>query len=147
MWALAAVVLVVVIGGLLRWLVMQQYNVGEEGGQVAIFQGIQGGVLGFQLHSTYETTEIKVTDLQEDARTRVQQGIQQGGLAEAQQTVDRLRTREMLPICAPPVPQTPVPSPNPQAPGAQPPGTPAGTPATLTSPEPQETNTPCRTVS
>jgi protein phosphatase len=149
--ARAVVVLLVVVGvllvgiaGLVRMWVMQQYYVAVENERVAIFQGVQGGVLGVPLHSRVELTDIKITDLQEDARSSVREGIQVGdGLSGAQRTVERLRGGNMLPVCPEPVTAPPAP-----APGAQPGAAPARTPAVETpvpseQPEPGKT---CRTV-
>ncbi|MGI8817339.1 MAG: PP2C family protein-serine/threonine phosphatase [Pseudonocardia sp.] len=140
-WVLAVVAaaLLVAVGGLIRWVVLQQYYVGDESGQVAIFQGIKGAVLGIQLHNVHETTEIQLNELQEDARNGVQQGVQVDGLPGAHAMVARLRTEKMLPGCAPaalqdvsqpppallgvspPRPAPGVPPPPPALPGVSPP--------------------------
>jgi protein phosphatase len=155
-FAALAVIAMVVIVGLIRWLVLQQYYVGEQrgehGGRVAIYQGIQGGVLGLQLHGLYETTDLKVDDLQEDARAQVQEGIRSDDLPDARATVNLLRGK-LLPECPKPVPPVPAQTPGAQTPGAQTPGVsqsgtqvePAATPTPIT-PTPLESNSPCRTV-
>jgi protein phosphatase len=110
---LAALVVLIGAGALARLWVLQQYYVGVNGDQVAIYQGVRGSVLGIPLQSLREgscpvgavgCTEIKLEDLQETARSAVRDGIISGnGLADARATVDRLR-RQMLPPCpaAPP---------------------------------------------
>jgi protein phosphatase len=130
--------------------VMQQYYVGvESAGQVAIFQGVEGHVLGLPLHNVQETTDLRLTDLQEDARSQLADGMQSGGLSGAHDIVDRLRSREMLPVCtpentgkvAPAVPSVPrgINSDNAADPGNTPDMTP--TPST-----PLEPNKTCRTL-
>lgn len=142
-WAVVAVVLLAAAAGLIRWLVLQQYYVAEYGGgqdsTVAIYQGIQGGVLGIQLNGLYETTDLRTDDLQEDARAQVQEGVRSEGLQDARDTVARLRTK-LLPECP-----KPVPAPAPQIDPA------TGQPVEGAAPAPNEStqlesNSPCRTV-
>src|SRR5919106_1066214 len=65
-----AVVAVLVAGGLLgRMLVMQEYYVSADAGQVVIFQGLPGEVLGVPLHSVAERTDIALDDLPETERS------------------------------------------------------------------------------
>jgi protein phosphatase len=149
--ALAALAVLAVGAAALVWMwVMQQYYVGvESAGQVAIFQGVEGHVLGLPLHNVQETTDLRLTDLQEDARSQLADGMQSGGLSGAHDIVDRLRSREMLPVCtpentgkvAPAVPSVPrgINSDNAADPGNTPDMTP--TPST-----PLEPNKTCRTL-
>jgi serine/threonine protein phosphatase PrpC len=114
---LAALVVLIGAGALARLWVLQQYYVGVNGDQVAIYQGVRGSVLGIPLQSLREgscpvgavgCTEIKLEDLQETARSAVRDGIISGnGLADARATVDRLR-RQMLPPCPAAPPAIPV---------------------------------------
>jgi protein phosphatase len=141
--ALAALAVLAVGAGALVWMwVMQQYYVGvESSGQVAIFQGVEGHILDLPLHNVQETTDLKLTDLQEDARSQLSDGMQSGGLAGAHDIVDRLRTREMLPVCTPE--NTGKVAPPPPAP-VVPPGIASDTtPTPLTPLEPNKT---CRTL-
>jgi serine/threonine protein phosphatase PrpC len=107
--AVVAVLAVLVAGGLLgRMLVMQQYYVGADAGQVVIFQGVHGDVLGLPLHSVAERTEIALDDLPETERSQVRDGIPtDNGLVGARGLVERLRDR-MLEPCPPPPPPQPV---------------------------------------
>jgi protein phosphatase len=145
--ALAALAVLAVAAAALVWMwVMQQYYVGVEGsGRVAIFQGVEGHFLGLPLHNVQETTDLKLTDLQEDARSQLADGMQSGGLSGAHDIVDRLRTREMLPVCTPEntgkvAPAPPVPS--------VPPGINSDNAAdtTPTPSTPLEPNKTCRTL-
>jgi len=142
-WAVVAVVLLAAAAGLIRWLVMQQYFVAEYGAgsesTVAVYQGIQGAVLGLKLNDLYETSDLRTDDLQEDARAQVQEGVRSEGLQDARDTVARLRTK-LLPECPKPVP-TPAAQIDPAT------GRPveSATPAP-NEPTPLESNSPCRTV-
>ena len=104
-------VLIVVVGGLAlgRLFVMQQYFVGADNDQVVVFQGVRGKVLGIAMQSVREgscphgltgCTPIRLQDLQEDARSLVHNGIQSNdGLRGAEQTIRRLRSTKLLPLC------------------------------------------------
>jgi protein phosphatase len=107
--AVVAVLAVLVAGGLLgRMLVMQEYYVSADAGQVVIFQGVPGEVLGVPLHSVAERTDIALDDLPETERSQVRDGIPtENGLVGARGLVDRLRDR-MLEPCPPPQPPQPV---------------------------------------
>jgi serine/threonine protein phosphatase PrpC len=129
MVVLAALIVLAGAAVLARLWVMQQYYVGASGDRLVIYQGVRGSVLGVPLQNVREGScparamdceELKLTDLQETARSAVRDGIISGdGLAGARATVRRLRTDEMLPPC--PTPQSVTP---PQAPIASPGSTP-----------------------
>jgi PPM family protein phosphatase len=120
---LAVTALVLLIGGgaLARLWVLDQYYVGLDSEQVAIFQGVRGDVLGIPLHQLAEHTTIALDDLPESDRGLVQAGIQSTtGLPGARNVVDKLQQR-LLPPCpvTPPVTAPPVvlsPTPDPLAP-------------------------------
>jgi serine/threonine protein phosphatase PrpC len=127
------VVLALLVGGglLARMWVMQQYFVGADGEDVAIFQGVRGDVLGVPLNSVAERTDIALADLPETERSQVRDGIiTDNGLTGARGLVERLRDRMLEPCPLPqpePQPQLP-PQPEQQAqpeqqpqPGQQPP--------------------------
>lgn len=110
--AAALAVLVVLVGGgaLARVWVLQQYYVGADAEQVAIFQGVRGDVLGIALNQVAERSDIALDDLPETERSQVSDGIvATEGLTGARGLLDRLRDR-MLPLCLPPaVAVTPAP--------------------------------------
>jgi PPM family protein phosphatase len=149
--AVVAVLAVLAAGGFLaRMWVMQQYYVGADGEQVAIFQGVRGDVLGLPLSSVAERTDIGLDDLPQTERSQVRDGIiTDNGLSGAHQLVERLRGR-MLEPC--PLPQ----SSEPVQPPAQPPAQP-GVEPTVQPPPPVDTTplptpepvpgTTCRSVS
>jgi protein phosphatase len=111
---LAAAALVVLVGGgaLARLWVLQQYFVGVESDQVAIFQGVRGDVLGIPLHQVAEETDVALQDLPESERSLIRDGITSNdGIEGARSVVERLRNR-MLPPCPPVLPgATQVPPP------------------------------------
>jgi protein phosphatase len=67
-----------------------QYYVGERDGVVTIFRGVQADVPGFQLSHPYETTDVKVGDLDAYTARSVESGIGAGSLDDAERTVQRL---------------------------------------------------------
>ncbi len=67
-----------------------QYYVGEQDGVVTIFRGVQGDVPGIDLSHPYETTNVKVNELDEFTARSVEGGIGAGSLDEAERTVRRL---------------------------------------------------------
>ncbi|SDH56995.1 protein phosphatase [Lentzea fradiae] len=99
---------VVAVGGKL-WLNTQYYVGATEEGQVAIFRGLNGSVLGFKLSSKVEDscppgstgcTPITLQDLQEAGRKTITAGIRSdNGLDGARAAVRLLRTEHMLPLC------------------------------------------------
>jgi len=108
----AIVALAMVLAGTLagRVLLFRYYYVGESAGQVVIYRGLKGTVLGVPLHQVYETAcpapteagceEIPLTDLQQTAQLRVRDGFAEvGSLEQARADVRRLRTEQMLPPC------------------------------------------------
>lgn len=72
------------------WWTQQQYFVAEHEGNVAVFRGVDG-IPG--LSSVYETSDLPVADLQEDARRSVEEGIGATDLDDATATVERLGQR------------------------------------------------------
>ncbi len=108
---------------------------GVSNGQVAVFRGVDGSVLGLQLSSVQEGScepglngcmPLEVDDLVPSARAQVVAGIQAGTLDDARGVITRL-TGQMLPPC-------PSPEPAPLPPGSTfstaPSGT-AGSPSSL----------------
>jgi protein phosphatase len=67
-----------------------QYYVGEQDGVVTIFRGVQGDVPGIDLSHPYETTNVRVDELDEFTARSVEGGIGAGSLDEAERTVQRL---------------------------------------------------------
>ncbi len=157
---IAAVVLGVLIvlgaaGALARLWVMQQYYVGANDSQVAIFQGVRGNVLGLPLHQLAETTDLTLDELTESDRNAVGDGIiAADGLEGARRLVSRLRDRMLKPCpvisatTTPAAPKPPAAVPNPAQPAA--PGAAQPSPTPGTTPLPQASAIPgvtCRPVS
>ncbi len=135
-------VLAVLVGGgaLARMWVLQQYYVGADVEQVAIFQGVRGEVLGLPLHRVEERTDIALNDLPETERSSVRDGIiTSEGLDGARGLVTRLRDRMLAP-CPVVMPESSV-----AAPGVDPALPPPDT-TPLPTPAPQPGTT-CRSVS
>lgn len=135
---LAVAALVVLIGGglLARLWVLQQYYVGVDSGQVVIFQGVSGDVLGVPLHQVTQETDLALGDLPISERSVVEAGIvSSDGLDGARNVVDRLRNRQ-LPVCpavqVTPPPVVPVQPTQPVLPTTQPPVPNGGQPGVTT---------------
>ena len=72
-----------------RWT-QTHYYVGDDGGYVAIYRGVQQSVGPIRLSSLYEKTTIAVSDLSPFNRGQVLSTISENDLAAARQVVDRL---------------------------------------------------------
>jgi protein phosphatase len=129
-----AVLAVLAGGGVLAgtW-VLQQYYVGAADGQVAIYQGVRGNVLGLPLQRVAEKTEIALTDLPETTRSSVEDGllVPEGGLDGARERVAMLRGAMLVPCPAPEQAQPPA--------GAPPGALPLPTPTQQEAPQPGAT--------
>jgi protein phosphatase len=107
------IVLIVLGGGAFgtRYWVLSQYYVGSDSStsEIAIFQGVRGSVLGVALNREVQGScspgagascePIKLDDLNQSARLSVQSGIPATSLPDAQATLQRLRTAQVLPPC------------------------------------------------
>jgi len=67
-----------------------QYYVGEQDGVVTIFRGVQADLPGIELSHPYQTTNVRVDELDSFTAGSVQGGIGAGSLDEAERTVRRL---------------------------------------------------------
>ncbi|NGY61794.1 serine/threonine-protein phosphatase [Lentzea sp. NEAU-D13] len=137
---------VVAVGGKL-WLNTQYYVGATEDGQVAIFRGLNGSVLGFKLSSKVEDScppgstgckPVALSDLKEAGRKTITAGLRSdNGLDGARAAVRLLRTEHMLPFCK----DTSTTPTSPTSPTS--PTTPTGTEtSTPTSPPPANGTTP-----
>jgi protein phosphatase len=95
-WMRRAFVLLGLLGllwmaGAVAWSWSQhQYYVGDQDGVVTIFRGVQADVPGFKLSHPYESTDVKVADLDSYTARSVEGGIGAGSLDDAERTVRRL---------------------------------------------------------
>ena len=64
--------------------------IGVNGQTVAIYRGVQQDIGPISLHSVYQQTSIKVSDLPSYTRQSVEDTISANDLAEAKQIIDRL---------------------------------------------------------
>ncbi|MDN3352958.1 PP2C family serine/threonine-protein phosphatase [Actinomadura sp. DC4] len=93
---LAVVLVLLVAGGsYVAWTNVQgQYYVAADGGQVAIFQGMNDKILGQKLSHLKERSDLKVADLTPSAQTSVRGAIDNlSSLASARKTVTNLRSK------------------------------------------------------
>ena len=87
--ALVALVLAAVIA--LFVVISSSVYLGVDGDTVAVYQGIPATVLGVELHHVQEETSIKLSDLPEDTRNRLREGIAQDSLEQARDTISDYR--------------------------------------------------------
>ena len=115
--------------------VNDQYYVGDQAGEVAIFRGVSQEVGPLRLSSVHEiAADLPIGALPTLYRNRVADTISAADLPEAEQIVDSLR-REACRAHAPAIDPTPTPTPSPSP-------TPTPTPGVVTTPTP----TPSRAV-
>jgi protein phosphatase len=96
--AIAVVVGLAWVGAAAAWSWSQtQYYVGEEDGTVVVFRGLNADVLGIDLSSPYETTNVEVERLSDFDADKVREGIDAGDLDDAHNTVDSLAARQSEP--------------------------------------------------
>jgi len=104
----AVVVVLGVVGliGSILW-VRSQFFVGEDAGQVVVYRGVDGSVLGLRLSSVQEgscepglngCSPLLLEDLVPAARDQVVAGIRAGSLDDARAVIARL-AGQMLPLC------------------------------------------------
>lgn len=136
--AAVTLALLVLVGGAVYggWSYTQrQYYVGAtEGGQVAVFRGIEGQVAGVDLSTVHSTSSAELDDLTLAAQERVKQGIPAKSESDAARrlaelTADVPTNPNLKPTCPP------SPSPSPSAVSVTPtPTAVAGTPSPSPSP-------------
>jgi PPM family protein phosphatase len=88
------VLLVVVIlgGGFAAWSYTQrQYYVGESGGQVVIFRGVNVKLAGISMSSVYRRTGIPIDQVTTDDRTQISSTITASSLADANTIVTSIK--------------------------------------------------------
>jgi serine/threonine protein phosphatase PrpC len=91
--SLVALLLVVVIGGLYAgWQYTQhQYYVGTDGGNVAIFQGINQSVAGISLSHVHQRTNIPLSGVPSPDSSTIRATVSASSLAAAQTVVNNIR--------------------------------------------------------
>jgi serine/threonine protein phosphatase PrpC len=93
--AVGIVVGLVWIGLAAAWSWSQrQYYVGEDGGVVTIYRGLNADLPGIELSSPYETTNVEVDRLSDFDANNVREGIDAGNLDDARHTVENLAERQ-----------------------------------------------------
>ncbi|HEX3929612.1 MAG TPA: protein phosphatase 2C domain-containing protein [Nocardioides sp.] len=86
------------MAGAAAWTWSQhQYYVGEQHGVVTVFRGVQADVPGLSLSHAYETSNVRVGQLDPYTARTVESGIGVGSLGEAERTVQRLATSQSAP--------------------------------------------------
>ena len=133
-FVIALVVLLVIAAGVGTWLYSRsQYYVGAAKGAtptVAVYRGVSGSVLGLDLSSVDEHTDLPIAALPDFEQTHVRNGIDASSRNDAREIVARLRAD----ACPAP---SPTPTPTPTATStAKPKPSVSPTPTTSASPLP-----------
>lgn len=100
-----------------RYIVMSNFYVGEGAdSEVVVYQGVPGSMLGIDLHTEAEGScaqgqklcdPLRVTDLRQDARSTIANGVKRDDLDSAREYIALLRREMMLEYC----PEAPAPQP------------------------------------
>ncbi len=85
--------------GTYEWT-QQQYFVGDDGDEVAVFRGVDTQFGPLKFFSVQQHTDLRVADLTQAARTQLRVGITASSQTDANEIVGRLR-QQLLPVCAP----------------------------------------------
>jgi len=107
LWIVAALALVIASGGGAWSYARSRAYLIDQGGYVAVYQGIPGSFAGIGLNWVVQTTDVPVSALDPQVAARLKEGIAFGKLPDALDRVDELRAATM------PTPLVPTPSPAP----------------------------------
>ncbi len=130
------VLVLLVAGGAGAWAWgRQQFFVGADGGDVAIFRGLQQDLGPVVLSSVYEQQGLSTQDLPDYWQQQVEDRIGADDLAEARQVVSQLRLRSVE--CRQAAAQAAEPRPDPTAGATTGPGASGTAPTVAPSPAPQ----------
>ena len=92
--ALAAIAVgLALCAAFLAFTIGNSVYLGVYGDTVAVYRGIPARVLGIDLHAVEEETSIELSDLPEDTRNRLAEGISQSSLDEAWATLSDYRNQ------------------------------------------------------
>ena len=95
-WIRGILALILVVG--LVWIAaaagwswtQQQWYVGDQGGKVTIFRGVHTTLLGFDLSTAYQTTDVELSDLPDAYADQIRDGIHRDSLEQARTKVQEL---------------------------------------------------------
>jgi len=73
-----------------RWT-QRQYYVASADGRVAIYQGVQPGLAGLNLHEVHETQDLLLTELPSFRRTQVVDGMSADDIDDAERIIEQLQ--------------------------------------------------------
>lgn len=132
-WFVGILLLLVLLaaGGIAtRYFVLSQYYVGEgNGGEVTVFRGVPGSILGIQLHQVAEGScppggslcdVLTVPQLQQDAQSAVRNGVKKDNLQAARDYINNFLRYKTLNDCSTQAPTAPPADPSQPTVPAQP---------------------------
>ena len=89
------------------WLWTQtQYFVGESNSVVTVFRGVDTKLGPMRFYRAVDRTDVKLSELKPAARDQLDNGITADSRRDAEAIVTRLRTDQLLPLCAAVAPTT-----------------------------------------
>ena len=93
--ALAALIAALVLSGIVAAVsITRSVFLGVNGDDtVAIYAGIHADFLGIKLYHIEDTTSVKLSDLPDDTRNRLEEGIPQDSLEDARNTISEYRAQ------------------------------------------------------
>ncbi len=90
--SLVAVLSVLVLGGILTlFSISNSVYLGVKDGAVAIYKGTPHSFMGIELNWLEDKASVMLSDLPEDTQHRLEEGIPQGSVEEASETVSKYR--------------------------------------------------------
>ena len=87
--ALVAALIIALVAGF--FVISGSVYLGTHKGCVAIYTGINGSFMGFDLSRLEDETTVKISDLPQDTQNRLKEGIPQSSIDEAMGTVSKYR--------------------------------------------------------
>jgi len=130
-WSLAVLVVLGAAAVGVTLYVRDQYYVGFDHDEVAVFRGVQGGVAGLSFHTVAEKSVLTRSQLSEVEAARVDDGIPAASQKDAHAIVERLIAETQCATVGPTATPAPRTSPT-TAPGPVPSASPAATEAPCT---------------
>jgi protein phosphatase len=92
LFGVVAVVGLLWIGAAAGWSwTQQQWFVGEMDGKVTIYRGVHTTLLGFDLYTPYQASDLQIGELADVYQQEVEDGLHQDSLAAAQQKIRELQ--------------------------------------------------------
>jgi protein phosphatase len=90
-WLASLLIAIVALVGGAMLFISNSYYIGNNHGEVGIYQGIKGSFMGMSTSHLVEETSVELSDLPDATQEQIVDGIKVGSLEEAEQTVSGYR--------------------------------------------------------